>query len=167
MLVVIHFEFRMSFIEFMEMSKEIFNVALPLLKDDYAVLSGAKDLHLQYKELFNSVSPTGDYAGIVEYLSKNDVKLERLEIVDGKVINFSRLYLNTGHLVFDVTYKKFVFVNPTAFDNYKHDIKVGLNDEPNAVLANIERQMDYLQLIKDDAILANEIISKINAIQKC
>lgn len=159
------FEFRMSFIEFMEMSKKIFEEALPLLKDDYAVLSGAKELHLQYKELFNSVSPTGDYAGLVEYLSKNDIKLERLEIVDGKVIDFSRLYLNTGHLVFDVTYKKFVFVNPTAFDNYKNDIKVGLNDEPNAVLANIERQMDYLQLIKDDAILANEIISKINAIK--
>lgn len=159
------FEFRMSFIEFMEMSKKIFEEALPLLKDDYAVLSGAKELNLHYKELFNSVSPTGDYAGIVEYLSKNDVKLERLEIVDGKIIDFSTLILNTGQLAFNVTTKKFVFINMTAFDTYKHELSVGINDEPNDVLANIERKMDYLQLIKDDAILSNEIISKINEIQ--
>ena len=159
------FEFRMSFIEFMEMSKGIFEDALPLLKDDYAILSGAKELHLHYKGLFNSVSPTGDYAGIVEYLNSKDLKLERLEIVDGKVIAFSRLYLNTGHLVFNVTTKKFVFVYTTASDDYTHDIKIGLSVDPDDVLANIERKMAYLQLIKDDATLSNEIISKINEIK--
>ena len=159
------FEFRMSFIEFMGMCKEIFNEALPLLKDDYAVLSGAKELHLHYKDLFNSVSPTGDYAGIVEYLSNKGLKLERLEIVDGKVIDFSRLYLNTGNLGFNVTTKKIVFVNPLAFDSYKYDVDEGLNCEPNDVLNSIERKMEYLQLIKDNAILSNEIIGKINEIK--
>lgn len=159
------FEFRMSFIEFMEMCKEIFNEALPLLKDDYAVLSGAKDLHLHYKDLFNSVSPTGDYAGIVEYLSNNSLKLERLEIVDGEIIDCSELLLNTGKLSFNVSTKRFVFVHLHSLARDKYDVALDFKDDPNDVLAMVESKMDYLQLIKDDANRSNEIIGKINEIK--
>lgn len=133
-------------------------------KEDYVALLNGEDIYNTYKELFNKPKPTGDFKKLVKLLKENNVALEnlrRLEIVDGKVIKFDSLKLTKGRIVF--TGRNAFEYDIAGNGNYEDDGSFMGN--PNEYIDDLEYAINELMEIKEEAVLAKNIIEVLNKIE--
>lgn len=133
-------------------------------KEDYDTLLNGTEIFNYYKELFNKPKPTGDFKKLVNLLKENNIdleKLKRLEIVDGKVIKFESLKLANGRIVYS---GRNAFEYDIAGDgNYEDD--GSFRGNPNEYIDDLEYAINELMEIKEEAVLAKNIIEVLNKIE--
>ena len=133
-------------------------------KEDYDTLLNGAEIFKTYKELFNKPKPTGDFKKLVKLLKENNVAIEnlkRLEIVDGKVIKFDSLKLTKGRIVF--TGRNAFEYDIAGSGNYEDDGSFMGN--PNEYIDDLEYAINELMEIKEEAVLAKNIIEVLNKIE--
>lgn len=133
-------------------------------KEDYDTLLNGTEIFKAYKELFNKPKPTGDFKKLVKLLKENNVDIEnlnKLEIVDGKVIKFDSLKLTKGRIVF--TGRNAFEYDIAGNGNYEDDGSFVGN--PNEYIDDLEYAINELMEIKEEAVLAKNIIEVLNKIE--
>lgn len=133
-------------------------------KEDYDTLLNGTEIFNYYKELFNKPKPTGDFKKLVNLLKENNVdidNLNKLEIVDGKVIKFDSLKLTKGRIVF--TGRNAFEYDIAGNGNYEDDGSFMGN--PNEYIDDLEYAINELMEIKEEAVLAKNIIEVLNKIE--
>lgn len=130
------------------------------LQEDYDAILLAEPIYTKYKELFNEVNPTGDYTGLVNLLYTYDFTLERLEIVDGVIKDFSTINLAIGSIQ--------LYNNQTLFKyvvegDYEED--EGFSGNPYDFVEELSKKVKYIKELMEEAELAGLVIDKLNNIK--
>ncbi len=128
------------------------------LESDYELLTNAAPIYLKYKEIIESVLPTGNYAELVEFLKAHNLELTRLEKVNGIVKEFEPISFKLGKLGYDRNFKVINYsVNRENYDNSLY-----LSGSIDFSLGEVERKMKDLELMKEELLLSKEIIRKMD-----
>lgn len=143
--------------ELLANGKKLLTGVIKDYETDYEVLTNATPIYLKYKEIIESVLPTGNYAELVEFLKCHNLELIRLEKVNGKVKEFEPIRFKLGKLGYDRNFKVLNYsVNKESYDNSLY-----LSGSIDFSLGEVERKMKDLELMKEELLLSKEIISKI------
>ena len=133
-------------------------------KEDYEALLNAESIYNTYVELFNEPEPTGEFDELLDLLKENNVNLDnlkRLEVVDGKAINFTTLKLPKGRIIY------------TRYNSYAYEIFGDGNYEddgsftglPSDFIVDLEDKISELIEIKEEVLLAARIIEVLKRIK--
>lgn len=144
--------------ELLTNGKQLLTEVIKGLESDYELLTNAAPIYLKYKEIIESVLPTGNYAELVEFLKDHNLELTRLEKVNGIVKEFEPIRFKLGKLGYDRNFKVINYsVNRENYDNSLY-----LSGSIDFSLGEVERKMKDLELMKEELLLSKEIIRKMD-----
>ena len=133
-------------------------------KEDYEALLNAESIYNNYVELFNEPEPTGDFEELLDLLKENNVNLDnlkRLEIVDGKAINFTTLKLPRGRIIY-TRYNSYAY---EIFGDGNYEDDVSFTGLPSDFIVDLEDKISELIEIKEEVLLADRIIEVLKRIK--
>lgn len=133
-------------------------------KEDYEALLNAESIYNNYVELFNEPEPTGDFEELLDLLKENNVNLanlKRLEIVDGKAINFTTLKLPRGRIIY-TRYNSYAY---EIFGDGNYEDDVSFTGLPSDFIVDLEDKISELIEIKEEVLLAERIIEVLKRIK--